>query len=51
MEWDQIGWDMVIHLLHALHEDECTVGGESIFSSFSDGPSFFLGVGDGTVVG
>jgi hypothetical protein len=22
---DKIGWNMVIHLLHTLHKDECTV--------------------------
>ena len=30
---------------------ESTIGGESVLSSFGDGPSFFLGVGNGAVVG
>jgi len=50
VERNHIGWDMVVHLLHALHEDEGTVGGESIFSSFSDDPAFLWSVSDSAVV-
>lgn len=42
---------MVVHLLHGFHEDEGTVGGKTVFASFGDGPTFFLGVSDGAVIG
>lgn len=42
--------NVVVHLLHALHENEGSVGGESVLASLGDGPALILGVGNGTVV-
>jgi hypothetical protein len=50
MERNHVRWNVVIHLLRALHENEGSVGGKSIFTSLGDGPAFILGVGDGAMV-
>ena len=50
VERNHVRWDVVVHLLHALHEDEGTIGGESVLSSFSDDPAFLWSVGNGAVV-
>ena len=42
--------NMVIHLLHAFHKDECSIRRYSILSSFSDCPPFFLRICNCTVV-
>jgi len=47
---NHVRWNVIVHLLHTLHENEGTVGGKSIFASFCDGPALVLGVGNCTVV-
>ena len=51
VQWDHVRWDMVVHLLHALHENERSIGRESVLTSLSDGPALLLCVSDGTVIG
>lgn len=51
VEGDHVGWLVVRHLLHGLHEHEGTVGGELALSFFRDVPSLFGGESDSAMVG
>ena len=51
MERDHIRRNVVVHLLHALHENEGSIGGQSVFSSLGDGPTLLVGVSNGAVIG
>lgn len=51
MERDHIRRNVVVHLLHALHENEGSIGGQSVFSSLGDSPTLLVGVSNGAVIG
>lgn len=51
VQWDHVRRNVVIHLLHTLHEDEGAVGREAILASLGDGPSLVTRVGNRAVVG